>query len=349
MDLLIASKTDNATRLHHYALDGATGRIHEAGDALDVAGALYFILGAAGRRLYCSYNVDGHGEVAAYRLDPTAGAPAHLASLPTDGAEPCYLALAGDERLLLVSNYAGPAKRGSVVAIALDDDGAPVHITDRHEHAGHGVHPRRQGESHPHSIRPDPAGRFACVPDLGIDRVVIYRLDAAAGRLHPAGQADAPAGGGPRHLAFHPTRPWAYVVMELSGQVVAYRRDEAAGALERIDESPTLPDDFTGDNTAAELLISPDGRYLFSSNRGHDSIAVHRVDEGTGRLRRCGHCPTGGGNPRHFEISDDGRWLIVSNTADDNVTVLRHDDGRLEQTHQLALPAAGCVKAWPGR
>ena len=349
MQLLIASQQDDATHLHRFALDTAAGRLAEAGPPLDVAGALYFTLDPAGQRLYCSYNAQaGRGEVAAYRLDTTTGQAEHLGTLATEGGEPCYLALAGDNGPLLVSNYAGPEKRGSVVAIRLDDDGRPAAVTSRHEHAGHSANPRRQGESHPHSICPAPAGHFVYVPDLGIDRIIIYRLDAH-GRLRPADVADpaTPPGAGPRHLTFHPTRPWVYVVMELTGQLLAYHRDEATGSLEPIDQSPTLPDDFAGSNTAAELLIAPDGRHLFSSNRGHDSIAVHRVDDATGRLTPLGHCPTGGGNPRHFELSDDARFLIVSNTADDNVTILRHNEGHLEQVHQLPLPRAGCLKRWP--
>jgi 6-phosphogluconolactonase len=220
-----------------------------------------------------------------------------------------------------VANYGA----GSVAAFPLLPDGRLAPPSSVAPHRGSGVHPTRQQRAHAHAIRPAPGGSFVLAADLGIDRVLVYRFDAAAGALtphHSASTATQP-GAGPRHLAFHPSGNALFVINELSSTLAAYSWNGAEGTLEARGEVSTLPRGFTGENTTAEVAVHPSGRFVYASNRGHDSIAVFRI--GDGALARVGIYSTRGRTPRHFALDTAGAFLLAANQESNSIVLLHVD------------------------
>ncbi|MGD8239338.1 MAG: lactonase family protein, partial [Armatimonadota bacterium] len=211
---------------------------------------------------------------------------------------------------------------------------------------------KRQRGPHAHSINLAPDNRFAFAPDLGIDKVMIYELDLAEGKLPPndAPWATVKPGAGPRHFAFHPTVRWAYVINELDCTITAFGYDAAKGLLTETQTVPTLPEGFEGVNTCADIHIHPSGKFLYGSNRGHDSIVIFAIDEGTGKLTYIGHEPTQGQSPRNFGIDPTGTFLLAANQRSDTIVTFRidADTGKLTPTgHVASVPAPVCVKFVP--
>ena len=257
-------------------------------------------------------------------------------SCPTGGS-PCHIQVDATGRFAVAANYGG----GSVCMIRLRDDGdVEEQASDFVQHEGSSVH-ARQSEPHAHSINIDPGNRFAYAPDLGLDKVLIYELDREAGKLRPhATQAYArtAAGSGPRHLAFSPDRKRVYVINEIDSTITAFDFDESSGALEAIETVSTLPDDFDGQSTTADIHVESSGRFLYGSNRGHDSIAIYAIDPASGQLQTRGHMPTGGQNPRNFAIDPTGTFLLAANGGTGDIYTFRIDqnDGSLSPTGHVA-------------
>lgn len=250
-----------------------------------------------------------------------------LNSQPSGGSGPCHLSVDASGRVLLLANYNG----GNVVAYPIAPDGRIGPASSSAQHQGSSVDPQRQTRPHPHGIYPDPTGTRAYVPDLGLDQVLIYRLDPATGRLTPNEPAHASTepGGGPRHMAFHPSGRYAYVNLEMSSRVAAYRLDAATGAMTPMQVLSSLPPGVTvPGNSTAETLVHPNGRFLYVSNRGHDSIAVFAIDSQDGTLRFIETTPTGGRTPRSFGLVPGGRFLVAANQNGGSVTVFRIDPER---------------------
>jgi 6-phosphogluconolactonase len=220
------------------------------------------------------------------------------------------------------------------------------------KHSGSGPDRRRQEGPHAHSINLDPANRFAFVADLGLDKVMIYRFDPARGTLVPNDppSASTAPGAGPRHFSFHPNGRYAYVINELNSTVTAFAFDAEKGALREIHSVPTLPGDFKGTSTTAEVQVTPDGKFLYGSNRGHDSLAVFAVDAETGKLSPAGFHSTQGKTPRNFGIDPSGRWLLAANQGSGSVAVFRIDakTGKLDPAGTpIQVPKPVCVKFLP--
>jgi len=259
------------------------------------------------------------------------------------GAAPCHLVVDATQHTLLVANY----HTGVVAAIPLHPDGTlgTPHVI---QHTGHSVDPVRQTEPHVHSVTLSPDGRFALVCDLGLDRIFTYRLDAANAVLTPGEPpfvATAP-GAGPRHFVFGTDGRHAYAITEMGSTVIAYDYAPATGALTPRQTLSTLPPDFKGVSSGAEIRLHPNGRFLYGSNRGHDSIAVFAVDAVTGLLTPVEVTPCGGKNPRNFSLSPDGAWLVCANQNSNSLTVFRVDPktGRLSPTGQTTeVPLPVCV------
>ena len=311
---------------------GAWSHLQTVGD---YANPSFLILDRTQRFLY-SVHGDG-GEVTAFAIDESSGTLRLLNRQPCAGTNPVHLALDPTGRHLAVANY----RTGSVAALPVKGDGSLGAVTGLTPLSGEpGPHRREQTASHPHDIPLDPSGRFFVVPDKGLDRVFVFRLDAATGRLVPA---DAPwvaarAGAGPRHAAFHPKDALAYVLNELDSTVTAYRLDRESGALQPFQLLPSLPDDFTGDNTGSEIAVAPSGRVLYASNRGHDSIAVFAIDAASGRLRPIQWVPTQGRTPRFFTLDPEAGRLYAANEDSDSIVAFRVDpaDGRLSPQGPVA-------------
>ena len=285
------------------------------------------------------------GAVNAFRIDRQTGLLTPLNAQPSGGAGACHVSVDHSGRNVLVANYSG----GSVSVLPIGDDGRLGEATAFVQHEGSSVDPRRQTAPHAHSINVDPGNRFAFVADLGLDRVMIYQFDPQQGTLaanDPPWASVAP-GAGPRHFAFQPGGKFAYVINELQSTVTAFAYDATRGALQEIQTLSTLPDDFSGSNTTAEIQVHPSGRFLYGSNRGHDSIAVYAIDADSGRLRFVEHESTQGNSPRNFGIDPSGRFLLAANQGSDSVVVFRIDGatGALTPTGQsIEVASPVCVR-----
>jgi len=287
------------------------------------------------------------GYVSAYAVDPTTGRLALINQQPSGGRGPCHLVLDPTGRNLLVANYGG----GSVSVIRVAADGRLGPTTAQIQHTGSSVHPQRQTGPHAHSVTLDPTNRFAFVCDLGLDRVLIYRFDPDRGTLTPAEPAFAALkpGAGPRHLAFGAGGKFAYVLNELDSTITVFAHD-GAGRLQEVESVTTLPPYFDGRNSTAEIAVLPNGKYLFASNRGFNSVAQFEIDPGSGRLRYVEEQATGGKTPRHFGIDPDSRHLAVGNQDSDTILVCRIDpaNGRLKPSGVFAeVPSPACIVFLP--
>jgi 6-phosphogluconolactonase len=285
------------------------------------------------------------GAVSAYSLNPTTGKLSLLNQQPSMGAGPCHLVLDRERRHVLVANYGS----GSVAVLPIETDGRLGAASDVEQHNGRSVNPQRQESPHAHCVTFDPAGRFLFVCDLGLDKVMIYRYDAERGELTPNEPALATVkpGAGPRHMAFRPDGRFAYVINELDSTITAFAYDAQSGTLRELQTISTLPPDFDGDNTTAEIAVHPNGKFLYGSNRGHNSIALFEIDADRGTLTFVEAQSTGGKTPRHFELDRDGKHLIIANQNTDTLLVCQvdGDNGRLKPSGALvAAPTPVCVR-----
>lgn len=306
------------------------------------ANPLFLAIHPDGETLYAVERVDG-GRVSASRLDAERGVLSRRNSRSSEGAAPCYVSVDATGRYAFVANYRG----GTVATFPIESDGRLGEAADTVRHEGSSLDPARQALAHPHSIAPDPKSRFCYAPDLGTDRIEIYRPDTDTGALEAAeaGPTTTRAGSGPRHIAFHPAEPLCYVVNELDSTVSAFERDRETGELTEIDRTSTLPSEFDGDNAPADVHVHPSGRWVYASNRGHDSVAVFAVDEPSGRLRLVAHEPTRGETPRDIALAPGGEFLLATNQHGNSVVSFAIDGaGRLEPVSELAVPKPVCAK-----
>ncbi|MBX3438611.1 MAG: lactonase family protein [Planctomycetaceae bacterium] len=291
------------------------------------------------------FNGQPGGGVSAFTIDPADGALTELNCEATHGGAPCHLVVDHAGRNVLVANYSG----GNVAVLPIREDGSLAPASCVIQHTGSSVNPQRQQEPHAHSINLDASGEFAFVCDLGLDQVLVYRYDAKQGTLspHEPPSTSTPPGSGPRHFAFHPSGRFAYANLEITSAVQAFRYHPPIAVLYGFQTISTLPEDYPAGNSTAETQVHPSGRFVYCSNRGHDSIAVYRVNEDSGELTFVEHAPTHGQMPRNFGIDPSGTFLIAANQETDNVFVFRIDteSGRLSPTgHSLRVPMPVCVK-----
>jgi 6-phosphogluconolactonase len=241
-----------------------------------------------------------------------------------EGRGPSHIALDRSGGFVLDANYGG----GFIEVFRREANGHLGERTAFVRHSGRSVHPERQTKAYAHWFGVDPTNRFALAVDLGTDRIVIYRFDASSGALtpHDPPYASVKAGSGPRHLAWHPNGRLAYVIQELTNEIIVFAWDSAQGTLTQVQTVATLPAGFAGTNTAAEIEVHPNGKYLYASNRGHDSIASYAIDAQTGRLKLLAHVSSQGKTPRYFAFDPTGRWMIVSNQDSGDLAVFEVDD-----------------------
>jgi 6-phosphogluconolactonase len=219
--------------------------------------------------------------------------------------------------------------------------------TDVVQHSGSSLHPERQTGPHAHCILPDPGNRFAIAIDLGLDKLLIYEMDLGLGKLNQHAEVNVRPGAGPRHLTFHPNGQYAYLINELNATLVGYRYYSASGSFEELQTVPALPEDFTGENLCADVHITPDGKYLYASNRGHDSIVCFFIDQTTGQLTYRHHTATGGNEPRNFAIDPTGTFLLAANQNSHTIVTFRIDteSGELSSTgYETMVSMPVCVK-----
>ncbi len=335
------------------SMDMHSGRLSQPVLAARVVNPSFLAIAPDHRHLYCVTEVGNYqnrrtGAVAAFALCRQNGALEPLNKQPSGGAAPCHLVVDATGRNVLVANYTS----GTVAVLPVDRLGRLREPSCVIQHRGHSVNPQRQRGPHAHSINLDAQNRFAFAADLGLDQVLIYRFDADSGTLEPH---DPPfvkvaPGSGPRHFAFHPSGKFAYVINELACTVTAFRYHADRGVLEGVQTITTLPRPRKPGDTTAEVQVHPSGKFLYGSNRGHDSIAIFRIDQQTGRLTPVGHQPTGGKIPRNFGLDPSGRFLLACNQNSDTVVVFRVDEqsGQLSPTGQvIRVPRPVCVKWAP--
>lgn len=339
--------------IYLYRFDLKTGALSASGLAAETDNPAFLAAGPSGDRLYAANEIskfrgEPSGAVSAFSISPHTGMLTLLNQQPSGGVGPCYVSIDPQGRNALVANYTN----GSVAVLPIETDGRLSPPAAIEQHAGSGPNRQRQENPHAHSIAPDLTGRFALSADLGTDRLYLYRFEPKKSALTPG---DPPAanltpGAGPRHFALHPTGRYVYVINELNSTVTALASDFNQGSLREIQTLSTLPEGFKDVNYPADLHVHPGGKFLYGSNRGHDSIAIFSIDPHTGRLALVGHEPTRGQWPRNFAIDPTGEWLIAANQKSDSLAVfgINTRTGRLTPTGELVeAPAPTCVLFMP--
>lgn len=334
-------------------MDMNTGAVELVHGVPDVPNPSYLTLHPDRPLLYAVNavpEIDGHagGAVGAYAVDHATGKLTFLNRQPSQGAGPCHVSVEQTGRYAIAANYAG----GSVAILPIQDDGSLGPPSDWVQHFGSSVNPDRQGEPHAHSFTPDPENRFALACDLGLDQVLVYRLDLEQGKLPPNDPpfATVPPGAGPRHLDFHPNGRVVYVINEIGNTITVFAYDQDNGALTELQTIPTLPEDFTDTSHTADVHVHPSGKFVYGSNRGHDSLAIYAVNEADGTLSLIGYESTQGEVPRNFVIDPSGTFLLAANQDTDSIVTFRvnADSGMLEPTgHIASVPTPVCLKFSP--
>jgi 6-phosphogluconolactonase len=333
-------------------LDMGTGELNPPELAGEAVNPSFLVIHPNRRFLYAVSEVNDFeeaeaGSVSAFAIERDSGTLALLNQQSSQGAWPCHIMLDADGRYALVANYGG----GNAAVLPIKPDGRLGEATALVKHSGSSVNPQRQKAPHAHSINLDPHNRFAFVADLGIDKIMIYQFDPENGALLPnePPHAGVAPGAGPRHFAFRPDGQFAYVINELNCTITAFSYDAERGNLKEVQTVSTLPEGESVQSgySTAEVQVHPSGRFLYGSNRGHNTIAVFRIDEEAGTVKLVQHQSTLGKTPRNFGIDPTGRYLVAANQDSDSVAVFRIDPagGQLQATGEvIEVPAPVCVK-----
>jgi len=336
--------------IYAFRYDAATQEVTSLGLAAETTNPSWVALHPNGRFLYAvnevqNYNGPNSGGVSAFSVDRATGKLTFLNEVASRGADPCYITVDQSGKYILVANYTG----GSIAAFPISADGKLGKASAFVQHTGHGLNPKRQEAPHAHSIDLSPDEHFAFVDDLSLDELLVYKFDKSKGSLKPNNPpfAKLDAGAGPRHFALHPSGKFAYVVSEMACTVTAFSVDLKAGVLHRSQSISTLPDDFKGENDDAEIVVHPSGKFLYASNRGHDSITVFAIDAAKGTLTVVEHASTKGKTPRNFAIDPTGTLLFAENQQSNNIVIFRIDEknGKLTPTGKvLEVGQPVCIK-----
>ncbi len=319
--------------------------------AAELSNPSFLAVHPTGKYLYAVNESSGPGKgggVTAFALDAKTGNLTRLNQESTVGDGPCHLVVDATGKYVLVANYGG----GSVTVLPIGPDGKLKPASDFVRHKGKVFDPERQGAPHAHSVNLDKNNRFAMVADLGLDRVFVYRFDPRHGKLTPNEPPSTKVKNrsGPRHFAFHPDGKHAYVINEIDCTIRAFDYDAKRGTLKAIQTIPTMPIAVEPQHSTAEIVVHPSGKFLYGSNRGHDSLAVYQIEPGTGRLKLVEYEPTQGKTPRNFAVDPTGSYVLAENMGSDTIVVFRVDPetGALDPTGQtVTVPAACCVKFVP--
>lgn len=330
-------------------LDASSGALNVVGLAAEVESPSFLAIHPAKRVLYAvgeMSKASDHpgGTISAFAIDDDSGTLSLLNQESTVGKGPCHVCVAPSGKHVAAANYSS----GSTVLLPILNDGRLGAASSFVQHEGSSVNPSRQEGPHAHSVNFDKAGRILIAADLGIDKLMLYRYDPDTGELAPGEPsfASLAPGAGPRHVAIHPSGQFVYAVNELANTVTTFAYEADTGALDEVQTIGTLPDGFDGENTTAEIRVHPTGRFLYASNRGHDSIAAFSLDSDSGMLTAIGHTSTGGQTPRNFNVDPSGRCLLAANQATGNVVVFRIDPetGALTPTgKEVVVPTPVCV------
>jgi 6-phosphogluconolactonase len=334
--------------IHVLDMDPATGSLTPLQEMGGIDDPTYLCVSPDGRNLHAVWEVATWPEalVSSYAIDPDSGQLRYLGVQGTRGSVACHVVMDSRARTAFVANYGS----GTVAAFPARPDGSLAEASSVDQHQGSGPDATRQEGPHAHCIVLAPDERFAFSADLGTDEIIGYRVDHDAHTLIRHSSLAMTPGSGPRQLVFSPTGRHVWVVGELDATMSALAYDARSGTLSRVETWPLLPDDFEGVRSGADVEVHPSGRFVYGSNRGHDSIAMFAVDEASGRLRPMGHRSSEGRTPRDFVISSDGRFLLVGNQDSDTVVVMPIDrtTGELGPTVFVAsVPTPACLRFGP--
>jgi len=337
-----------------YALDERTLETTELAETSAIDNPTFLSVSDDGSRVYANSEVFGwhEGVVSAFRFDRETRSLHYINKQPTLGSIAAHNFLSRDGQRLLVANYGmgegGPDR--SVVVFGIRDDGGLTPPIASVAHSGTGPNAERQERSHAHSVNETVDG-IVIVADLGIDRLATYRLTDAGG-LELLSEFVMAPGAGPRHVALHPDGRFLFVMNELDSTVASLSLDPASGEIALIDTLPAVPDEVRDHNHCADIQISPDGRFLYGSNRGHDSIPIFAVDQDSGSLLFVDYCPCGGATPRNLALTPSGNHLLSANQNADVITIFARDaaTGRLKETGKaIRIGTPMCVRIVPTR
>lgn len=345
--LFIGTYTSGKSKgIYVYQFNAATGHFKAVSEVAS-KNPSYLAISPNGKFLY-SVNENGGseaGQVSAFSFDKNTGQLAFLNSRSSGGADPCYISENKTGKWLFVANYSG----GSLAALPVHADGTVDSLKQLIQHEGSGVNKGRQEKAHVHSTVISPDDRFLMVADLGMDQEFVYKIDTMANQPLTVSTDTVvmmEPGSGPRHLTFHPTKPYAYLINELSGNVYAFNYNK--GKLRQIQQISSHPDNYTGEKGSADIHVSPDGKFLYASNRGDaNSLAIYSIDQSTGKLQSKGFQSTMGKHPRNFMIDPTGHFLLVANRDSDNIVIFSIDPvtGLLKATgEEISIPNPVCLK-----
>lgn len=331
--------------IYVFEFERARGRLKQIQVVPTPESPSFIALHPSGKFLYSANRgaveeMKSSGSVSAFSIDQKTGKLTALNSRPSYGSSPCHISIDRTGKWAFISHYA----EGNFVVLSLFDDGLVGSSSDSRKHIGSSIHKERQEKSHVHSTVPSPDNKFIFVSDLGTDKIYSYSFNPADGRITPSAhqpEVKVKAGAGPRHFTFHPNGKYAYSSEELTSTVAVFSYNASTGALDILQDSvKSLPDNFTGTNTAADIHTDPKGRFLYMSNRGHDAIAVYSIGE-SGKIKLLGHHPAKGKTPRNFMIDARGQYCFVANQGTDNIVLFRLDQktGKLlPTTTQVKVP-----------
>lgn len=336
--------------IYSFRVDLATGKLEQIGCTEGVINPSYLAIHPSGTSLYAvnemkEYEGAASGSVSSFALDRSSGKLMLLNKQPSYGTDPCHILVDGSGKNVIVANFAS----GSFSSYPILPDGSLAEAATTIQHQGTSIDQNRQTGPHAHSVLLDENNRFAYVADLGMDRIMIYKWKADRCKFTPASQPWFPVkpGAGPRHFALHPTGKYLYLINELDSTIAGYERDRTTGALHEIQIVTTLPTDFPGQNSCADLHLTPDGNFLYGSNRGHNSLVIYRVDPKTGLLRFIGHESTGGKTPRNFAIEPSGNYLYAANQDSGTIVhfTIDRNEGTLQATGDVTeVPTPVCIQ-----
>ena len=345
----VGTYTNGASKgiyLFHFSIE--SGVLSPVGLVAETMNPSFLALHPSRKFLYAvgevkQYEGQTSGFVSAYSIDSRSGGLNPLGSVPSNGVGPCHVALDRRGKFAVVSNYVN----GSVAVFKVENDGRLGDVTAVVQHSDSSVSPAGPRRAHAHGAYFSAENRFVVVPDLGLEKLFVYRFDPQKGALDTPEQpcVELPPGSGPRHFAFRPNNCFGYVLNERNSTVTAFRYVCSRGALQQVQQVSTLPSEFCGENATAEIELDRDGSFLYASNRGADSLAVFAVSS-AGHLSLVEHAPTQGKTPRHFAIHPSGEYLVAANQDTNNLVVFRRNrtTGHLTQAGQQSdVPAPVCV------
>ena len=343
----VASRTKG---LCLYEFDSKTGALKNEGVAADVGGAGFIAIHPTKNLLYAlnTATIDEKktGVVSSFSINRSTGKLTFLNHQPAAGTGPTHLIVDNTGKNVLLANYGS----GSVAVFPIEADGKLATMSSFQQHKGSSVVPQRQEGPHAHQVVTDPKNQFALVCDLGLDKVVSYKFDAVKGTITPAGGLSLKPGAGPRHLAFGRDGKFVYVINELDSTVTVFRYDAQTGSGKEVQSVSTLEKNYTSKNSTAEIAVHPNGKFIYGSNRGYDSIVAFAVDGKDGTLTQIQQQPTGGKIPRHFELTPDGKFLVAENQDSNTMFVFAVDakTGQLKPTgHAAEVEGPQCLKFFP--